>query len=738
MFSLAASGGDEVEGILEAEFGTGDVADFDTSDLTPLPNPVPLGDERSNPRIKSSRGAEVAMVSGELAAQPRPASDMDGDVVPLSSRQGDRQNGAGGRAPTARPVVSPVGSPGGTGSLRSVELDQELSAAAEVVDRPPRSAIAVPLLASAEGPAGKLGRARRSPDCSAEVGPPADDIDTAPVRRPLTRVSAMLRAASGHSLARTVTATIGAAVLVGACFGLLFWWFGARNDSSSADVEAGAQVASREAAEASPIAPARQPPPGSPATAEDTGRTPIASGAGDFAHAKAASVPSSAPVQPTSAPARAPQPSAASGGDGDQSPPSAALPVAAGSASYDDLYEEAKRARRRRDYHAVLSLTERALAHQETAQALTLQAEAMTALGESRRALPIADRATELRPRFSSGWYIKGRIHRTLGETDAARAAFERYLELDPEGTPGRPGDRPPTRHASRSSGSIPPLAPRPSVGHGPAASCWSSDSRARATRPRPRLSTAAAARSATWSRRRSRCTRATAAWCRSWPRARTSPTWCRWSSRRSPEAGVRLDDIGGVAVTQGPGLIGALLVAVQMGKAIAYARGLPLIGVHHLEGHLCAGLPRAGAAAAAAPGAGRLGRAHLAHPGRRGRALTELGATRDDAAGEAFDKVAKLLGLGYPGGVAIDRLARTGDPTAVVTASGPLLRGRIQKDLETGVGNDDGANVAANHHHRAFRGDPSLQRQQRGAHLAGAPAPARRCARPRDRAPPR
>ena len=433
VFSLAASGGDEVEGILEAEFGTGDVADFDTSDLTPLPNPVPLGDERSNPRIKSSRGAEVAMVSGELAAQPRPASDMDGDVVPLSSRQGDRQNGAGGRAPTARPVVSPVGLSSGTGSLRSVELDQELSAAAEVVDRPTRSAIAVPLPASAEGPAGKLGRARRSPDCSAEVGPPAEDIDTAPMRRPLTRVSAMLRAASGHSLARTVTATIGAAVLVGACFGLLFWWFGARNDSSSADVEAGAQAPSSEPAAASGTQ-AASPPVGSPATAEDTGRTPIASGTGDFAHATAASVPSSAPVQPASAP-RAPQPSAASDHDGDESPPSAALPIAAGSASYDDLYEEAKRARRRRDYHAVLSLTERALVHQETAQALTLQAEAMTALGESRRALPIADRATELRPKFSSGWYIKGRIHRTLGETAEARTAFERYLELDPEGT---------------------------------------------------------------------------------------------------------------------------------------------------------------------------------------------------------------------------------------------------------------------------------------------------------------
>jgi N6-L-threonylcarbamoyladenine synthase len=130
--------------------------------------------------------------------------------------------------------------------------------------------------------------------------------------------------------------------------------------------------------------------------------------------------------------------------------------------------------------------------------------------------------------------------------------------------------------------------------------------------------------------------------------------------------AGVGLGDIGGVAVTQGPGLIGALLVAVQMGKGIAYARGLPLVGVHHLEGHLSAvnlepeppPLPHL----ALVVSGGHTSLIRVVDGG----VLTELGATRDDAAGEAFDKVAKLLGLGYPGGVAIDRLARTGDPAAV------------------------------------------------------------------------
>jgi N6-L-threonylcarbamoyladenine synthase len=131
-------------------------------------------------------------------------------------------------------------------------------------------------------------------------------------------------------------------------------------------------------------------------------------------------------------------------------------------------------------------------------------------------------------------------------------------------------------------------------------------------------------------------------------------------------QAGVRLDDIGAIAVTQGPGLIGALLVAVQMGKGIAYARGLPLIGVHHLEGHLSAvnlepDPPPFPHLALVVSG----GHTSLIRVGGGGR-LAELGATRDDAAGEAFDKVGKLLGLGYPGGVAIDRMARTGDPSAV------------------------------------------------------------------------
>jgi N6-L-threonylcarbamoyladenine synthase len=112
-------------------------------------------------------------------------------------------------------------------------------------------------------------------------------------------------------------------------------------------------------------------------------------------------------------------------------------------------------------------------------------------------------------------------------------------------------------------------------------------------------------------------------------------------------------------------GLIGALLVALQTAKAIGYARNIPVVGVHHLEGHLSAirleeDYPPYPHIALVVSG-GHTSLMRVDGPG----ALVELGATRDDAAGEAFDKVAKLLGLGYPGGAAVDKLAQAGDPKA-------------------------------------------------------------------------
>ncbi len=159
--------------------------------------------------------------------------------------------------------------------------------------------------------------------------------------------------------------------------------------------------------------------------------------------------------------------------------------------------------------------------------------------------------------------------------------------------------------------------------------------------------------------------------------------------------AGLTLDDIDGIAVTHGPGLVGALLVAVQTAKALAWARKIPLVGVHHLEGHLSAiylepeppPLPHLALIVSG-------GHTSLVRVDDHG-VVVELGRTRDDAAGEAFDKGAKLLGLGYPGGAVVDRLAATGDPNAVVMPRAMLARS-----------NDDfsfsGLKTALLHHVRA------------------------------------
>jgi N6-L-threonylcarbamoyladenine synthase len=130
-------------------------------------------------------------------------------------------------------------------------------------------------------------------------------------------------------------------------------------------------------------------------------------------------------------------------------------------------------------------------------------------------------------------------------------------------------------------------------------------------------------------------------------------------------EAGATLDDVAQVGVTQGPGLVGALLVGLSAAKALAWARGLPLVPVDHLRGHVATlylqpdPLEPPFTCLLASGG-------HTMVLGVRDRSGFEvLGATVDDAAGEAFDKGARLLGLGYPGGAELDRLARGGDPEA-------------------------------------------------------------------------
>ncbi|HUR85079.1 MAG TPA: tRNA (adenosine(37)-N6)-threonylcarbamoyltransferase complex transferase subunit TsaD [Solirubrobacteraceae bacterium] len=132
--------------------------------------------------------------------------------------------------------------------------------------------------------------------------------------------------------------------------------------------------------------------------------------------------------------------------------------------------------------------------------------------------------------------------------------------------------------------------------------------------------------------------------------------------------AGATLDDVGLVAVTQGPGLVGALLVGVATAKALAAARGLPLAAVDHLQGHVAANFLRVGAQPVMEPPFVCLiasgGHTLLARVEDHER-FTVLGRTLDDAAGEAFDKGARLLGLPFPGGPALERLARDGDPAA-------------------------------------------------------------------------
>ena len=131
-------------------------------------------------------------------------------------------------------------------------------------------------------------------------------------------------------------------------------------------------------------------------------------------------------------------------------------------------------------------------------------------------------------------------------------------------------------------------------------------------------------------------------------------------------EAEVTLEDIDAVAVTYGPGLVGALLVGVAEAKAIAYARHLPLIGVHHIEGHISANYiehPDLEPPFLCLVVSG--GHTHLVCVRDYGT-YEILGRTRDDAAGEAYDKVARAIGLGYPGGPKIDRLAKEGNPEAI------------------------------------------------------------------------
>ena len=156
-------------------------------------------------------------------------------------------------------------------------------------------------------------------------------------------------------------------------------------------------------------------------------------------------------------------------------------------------------------------------------------------------------------------------------------------------------------------------------------------------------------------------------------------------------DAGQTYPSIDALAVTQGPGLAGALLVGISYAKALAFALEKPLIAVNHLEGHIHAvllearqtGNPEVNFPVLALVVSGGHTHLYLAEEQGAGWSYENIGHTRDDAAGEAFDKVAKLLGLGYPGGPIIDRLSTHGDPLSVKFATSQIKH-RDRKDLRT------------------------------------------------------
>jgi N6-L-threonylcarbamoyladenine synthase len=150
---------------------------------------------------------------------------------------------------------------------------------------------------------------------------------------------------------------------------------------------------------------------------------------------------------------------------------------------------------------------------------------------------------------------------------------------------------------------------------------------------------------------------------------------------RAIDEAGTTLDDIDAVAVTNTPGLVGALLVGVGYGKALAFSRDIPLLGIHHMEGHLfAAALEHRDAVPPFTALLISGGHTMLLDVKAWGR-YQLLGATRDDAAGEAFDKVAKLLGLPYPGGRYVEQLATDGDPTRFKFSRPMVRRNALPED---------------------------------------------------------
>ncbi len=163
-------------------------------------------------------------------------------------------------------------------------------------------------------------------------------------------------------------------------------------------------------------------------------------------------------------------------------------------------------------------------------------------------------------------------------------------------------------------------------------------------------------------SRRRSNCIVRSAVSCLIWLRANISKKSNLSRRQAIKEAGISFQDLDAVAVTQGPGLIGSLLVGVNFAKALAWGLDIPFVGVNHIEGHVYSvafeNPPIEYPALALIVSGGHTNLFFVPEEGK----YKVVSRTRDDAAGEAFDKVGKMLGLEYPGGPVIEKLAREGD----------------------------------------------------------------------------
>ena len=144
-------------------------------------------------------------------------------------------------------------------------------------------------------------------------------------------------------------------------------------------------------------------------------------------------------------------------------------------------------------------------------------------------------------------------------------------------------------------------------------------------------------------------------------------------------EASLEWKDLRGIAVTQGPGLAGALIVGLNYAKSLAYSLNIPLVGISHLDGHIASAWledPEFPLPCVVLVVSG--GHTHLYRKDRDGSCIL-LGCTRDDAAGEAFDKGAQMLGLGFPGGPALDRLAKTGNPRSIPFPKSSMRKGSLE-----------------------------------------------------------